>query len=141
LEVPPMPEEGITDEELFTRLAVFYNDAQVAEIVREMDEAGSVRERGEFELPPVDEMGQPLSPAEEAAMAMANAERRRDEIRSRYTRRMHDLSEFMKALVGTLYQMVQSHAFAFRPLVGRSFQERDRGKRCGGADDRGLHRS
>jgi hypothetical protein len=36
---------------------VFYNEAQVAEIVREMDEAGSVRVRGEFELPPLDESG------------------------------------------------------------------------------------
>jgi putative transposase len=99
LEVPPMPEEGISDEELFTRLAVFYNEAQMAEIIREMDEAGSVRDRGEFELPPVDETGQPLTPAQELDMANEQAERRRDEIRSRYTRRMHDLSEFMKSLL------------------------------------------
>jgi hypothetical protein len=64
-----------------------------------MAEAGAVRERGEFELPTADEMGQPLSPAEEAAMAHEQAERRREEIRSRYTRRMHDLSEFMKSLL------------------------------------------
>jgi REP element-mobilizing transposase RayT len=99
LEVPPMPEEGISDEELFTRLAVFYNEAQVAEIVREIDEAGSLRVRVEFEQAPVDESGQPLSPADEAAMANEQAERRRGEIRSRYTRRMHDLSEFMKSLL------------------------------------------
>lgn len=99
LEVPPMPEEGITDEELFTRLAVFYNEVQVAEIVREMDEAGSVRVRGEFELPPLNEAGQSLSTAQEATMAKAQAERRREEIRARYTRRMHDLSEFMKSLL------------------------------------------
>jgi hypothetical protein len=99
LEVPPVPEEGISDGELFKRLAVFYSEAQVAEIVRGMDEAGSVRERGEFELPPVDETGQPLSPAQELEMAMQQAERRREEIRSRYTRRMHDLSEFMKSLL------------------------------------------
>lgn len=58
-----------------------------------------ISHEGEFELPPVNEAGQPLSPAEEAAMTKAQAERRRDEIRSRYTRRMHDLSEFMKSLL------------------------------------------
>ncbi|MEX1114344.1 MAG: hypothetical protein WEB53_03785, partial [Akkermansiaceae bacterium] len=99
LEVPPMPEGGITDEELFTRLGVFYGEAKVAEIAKEMEEAGSVRARGEFELPPVDEDGQPLTPAQELAMANHQAERRREEIRSRYTRRMHDLSEFMKSLL------------------------------------------
>ena len=99
LEVPPIPEEGISDEELFTRLAVFYNEAQVAEIVREMEEAGTVRERRDFELPPQDENGQPLNPEQELEIAERRAEKRRDEIRSRYTRRMHDLSEFMKSLL------------------------------------------
>jgi REP element-mobilizing transposase RayT len=99
LEVPPMPEAGISDDELFTRLAVFYNEAKVAEIVREMEEPGTVRERGEFELPPVDETGQLLSPGQELELAKQRAERRREEIRSRFTRRMHDLSEFMKSLL------------------------------------------
>jgi hypothetical protein len=45
-------------------------------------------------------MGQPLGPVEEAEMANnEQAKRRREEIRSRYTRRMHDLSEFMKSLL------------------------------------------
>jgi len=99
LEVPPMPEGGIADEELFMRLRVFYNEAQVAEIAKEMEEAAAVRVRGEFELPPVDEMGEPLTPAQELALAGQQAARRREEIRSRYTRRMHDLSEFMKSLL------------------------------------------
>jgi putative transposase len=99
LEVPPMPEEGIPDEELFKRLGVFYNEAQVADIVREMEEAVTVRKRGEFEMPPVDEAGVPLNPAQEREMAKQQGERRLKEIRSRYTRRMHDLSEFMKSLL------------------------------------------
>ena len=46
LEVPPMPEGGISDQELLQRLGVFYSEAQVAEIVREMEEAASVRSAG-----------------------------------------------------------------------------------------------
>jgi putative transposase len=99
LEVSPMPEGGISDEELFRRLSVFYSEAKVAEVAKEMAEAGSMRERGEFELPPVDETGQPLTPVQELVMAKQQAERRREEIRGRYTRRMHGLSEFMKSLL------------------------------------------
>jgi hypothetical protein len=102
LEVPPMPDGGILDEELLERLAVFYNEAQVAEIEKEMKEAEgatSVRERGEFELPPLDDAGQPLTSAQETAMIKQQGERRLEEIRNRYTRRMHDLSEFMKSLL------------------------------------------
>jgi putative transposase len=99
LEVPPMPEGGIADEELLKRLGVFYSEAQVAEIAKEMEKAGSVRACGEFELPPVDEMGVPLTTSQESAMVGQQAARRREEIRSRYTRRMHDLSEFMKSLL------------------------------------------
>jgi hypothetical protein len=100
LEVPPMPEGGISDQELLRRLGAFYSEAQVAEVVREMEEAASVRKRGEFELPPLNPVtGQALTPAEELEMATKQAERRRAEIRSRYTRRMNDLSEFMKSLL------------------------------------------
>ncbi|MGL4399486.1 MAG: transposase [Luteolibacter sp.] len=100
LEVPPMPEGGIPDQELFQRLRVFYSEAQVAEVAKEMEEAAAaVRVRGEFELPPVDEMGVPLTPAQEMAMTQQEAARRVEEIRSRYTRRMHDLSEFMKSML------------------------------------------
>ncbi|MEX1048522.1 MAG: hypothetical protein WED15_03275, partial [Akkermansiaceae bacterium] len=99
LEVPPMPEGGITNELLLERLGVLYSEAQVAEIAKEMEDATMVRTRGEFEMPPVDEEGVPLTPAQELAMARQQAARRVEEIRSRYTRRMHDLSEFMKSLL------------------------------------------
>jgi REP element-mobilizing transposase RayT len=99
LEVPPMPEGGIPDQELLQRLGVFYSEAQVAEIAKELAEAAVVRKRGEFELPPMDEDGVPLGLDQELAMAKQQATRRLEEIRSRYTRRMHDLSEFMKSLL------------------------------------------
>jgi REP element-mobilizing transposase RayT len=99
LEVPPMPEGGIPDEELLQRLGVFYSDAQVAEIAKELEDAAAVRVRGEFELPPADEVGIPQTPAQEMAMAKQEATRTVEEIRNRYTRRMHDLSEFMKSLL------------------------------------------
>jgi putative transposase len=99
LEVPPMPEGGLTDAEFFSRLRVFYNEAQVAEIAKEMEDATVVRQRGEFELPPLDENGKPLSRARELEMAKQQAARRAEAIRCRYTRRMHDLSGFMKSLL------------------------------------------
>ncbi len=99
LEVPPMPEEGICNEDLFRRLGVFYNEAQLAEIAKEMEEAAVVRKRGEFEMPPVDENGLPLTGAQERSLAKRQAAQRVEEIRSRHTRRMHDLSEFMKSLL------------------------------------------
>ena len=99
LEVSPMPEGGIPDQELLQRLRVFYGEAQVAEVAKELEDAAAVRVRSEFELPPVDEMGIPLAPAQEIAMAKQEAARRVGEIRIRYTRRMHDLSEFMKSLL------------------------------------------
>jgi REP element-mobilizing transposase RayT len=99
LEVPPIPKEGISNEELFKRLGVFYSEAQVAEIAQEMEHAMAVRPRTEFELPPVDQEGVPLTLDQELTMTKQQAARRVEEIRSRYTRRMHDLSEFMKALL------------------------------------------
>jgi len=99
LEVPPMPDGGITNEELFKRLGVFYSEAQVALIATEMEDASTVRTRGEFELPPVDDEGVPLTLDQELVIAKQQAARRLDEIRSRFTRRMHDLSEFMKSLL------------------------------------------
>jgi len=94
-----MPESGILDQELFERLGVFCSEAQVAEIMKEMQDAAVVRVRGEYEMPPVDEMGAPLTAAEELALAQQQAARRVEEIRGRFTRRMHDLSEFMKSLL------------------------------------------
>ena len=34
LEVPPMPEGGISDQELLQRLGDFYSEAQVAEVAQ-----------------------------------------------------------------------------------------------------------
>jgi putative transposase len=97
LEVPPMPAGGLSEDEFFDRLRAFYGEGRVEEIRREIVAAGSVRERGAFELPPLGAGS--LSGTEEEAVASARAGRRMEEIRSRYTRRMHDLSEFMKALL------------------------------------------
>jgi len=99
LEVTPVPEGGISDAVLLERLGVFYGAAQVAEIVREMEEASAVRKRGEFELVPVNEAGVPMTREEELTRARLDAAGRVEEIRYRYTRRMHDLSWFMKSLL------------------------------------------
>jgi putative transposase len=99
LEVAPVPGGGISDELLFQRLGVFYGEAQVTEIARELEEAAAVRARGEFELVPVDEAGVPLTREAELARAKSEAAERVAEIRRRYTRRMHDLSWFMKSLL------------------------------------------
>jgi hypothetical protein len=99
LEVTPVPEGGVSDEELFARLRVFYTEAEVAEIAQEMADAGSVRELGEFELPPLNEAGMPMTKAEFASQGKEKAAARVEGIRRRFTRRMHDLSEFMKSLL------------------------------------------
>ena len=99
MEVTPVPEGGITDAVLLERLGVFYGEAQVAGIVAELEEAGLVRERGEFELAPVDEFGAAITLEEEMERARRDAVERVEQIRGRYTRRMHDLSWFMKSLL------------------------------------------
>jgi REP element-mobilizing transposase RayT len=70
LEVPPMPEGGVSDEELLKRLSATNNEAFVAVVARELAEA---RAEGR-----------------ETWVA---------EIHARFTYRMHDLSEFMKTLL------------------------------------------
>ena len=70
LEVPPMPEGGLGDEELLERLRALYNDAIVLEVAKQLKEA---REKG------LNDWAQ--------------------QIHSRYTYRMHDLSEFMRTLM------------------------------------------
>jgi putative transposase len=64
-----------------------------------LSEAATPRKRGEFELPPVDENGVPLTSAQEKALAKDQAAHELAKIRGRYTRRMHDLGEFMKSLL------------------------------------------
>ena len=70
LEVPPMPEGGISDEELLKRLTATNSDAFVAVVAKELAEA---RAEGR--------------------------ETRVAEIHARFTYRMHNLSEFMKTLL------------------------------------------
>ena len=70
LEVPPMPASGFTDTAFFERLRAIYNDAQIAEIARELANAD----------------------------ASGNTAYRQ-QIIQRYTYRMHNLSQFMKALL------------------------------------------
>ncbi len=70
LEVPPMPEGGISDEELLKRLSATNSEAFVAVVAKELAEA--------------------RAGGREPWVA---------EIHARFTYRMHDLSEFMKTLL------------------------------------------
>ena len=70
LEVPPMPEGGVSDEELLKRLSAMYTEAAVAVVAQELAEARK---------------------AENEALL--------EQLRARYTYRMHNLSEFMKAML------------------------------------------
>ncbi|MEI6607159.1 MAG: transposase [Verrucomicrobiota bacterium] len=77
LEVPPMEEGGLSDEELLRRLGGLYSEVVVAGVAAELAEAGK-SSIGEIEG------------AADARMAAIHA---------RFTYRMHDLSEFMKGLL------------------------------------------
>lgn len=70
LEVPPMPQGGLTDEELLKRLRAIYSDAVVALVDKELREA-----------------------RKKSLTAYA------EQIHQRYTYRMHDLSQFMKTVL------------------------------------------
>jgi putative transposase len=70
LEVPPMPEGGISDEELLKRLGAIYTEAAVADVAKELVDARISGNQSHVE-----------------------------EIYARYIYRMHNLSEFMKALL------------------------------------------
>lgn len=70
LEVPPLPEGGLTDGELLERLAALYPEGVVAEVGAEL-----------------------------AAARAAGLDGRAAAIHGRHTYRMHDLSEFMKTLL------------------------------------------
>ena len=76
LEVPPMAEGGISDEELLKRLAAIYNEAFVAEVAMELEKAKRAIYTSESGM--------------EAAVAA---------IHQRFTYRMQDLGEFMKGLL------------------------------------------
>ena len=70
LEVPPMPQEGISDEVLLKRLSATSTEVAVAMVAKELAEARKAGNQAHVE-----------------------------EIHARYTYRMHSLSEFMKALL------------------------------------------
>jgi putative transposase len=76
LEVTPMPEGGLTDAALLSRLRAIYNEAQVAQVAGELAEARQKVAQG---------LG------EEAVLV--------GKIHARFTYRMHDLSEFMKGFM------------------------------------------
>ena len=75
LEVPPMPEGGLTDDALLQRLRAIYSEAAVALVAKELVEARRLVAEGS---------------ADEALVGRIHA---------RFSYRMHDLSEFMKTLL------------------------------------------
>jgi REP element-mobilizing transposase RayT len=76
LEVPPMAESGLSDEELLKRLSAIYSEAHVAGVAKEMADARKADYTSE-------------SGADEAIAA----------IHKRFTYRMQDLAEFMKGFL------------------------------------------
>jgi REP element-mobilizing transposase RayT len=76
LEVTPMPGDGLSDEALLKRLGAIYNEAQVADVAKELAEARKKVAEG---------LG------EETVLV--------GRIHERFTYRMHDLSEFMKGFM------------------------------------------
>ena len=76
LEVPPMAETGISDQELLKRLSAIYGEAFVAGVAKELADARTTVYTGE-------------SGMSEAVAA----------IHKRFTYRMQDLAEFMKGLL------------------------------------------
>ncbi len=70
LEVPPRPKGGISDETFLKRPGALYNEAFVATVAKELEEARKTENQ-----------------------------RLVEEIHGRFTCRMHDLSEFMKTLL------------------------------------------
>jgi putative transposase len=75
LEVPPMPQGGLGDAELLRRLGVFYGENFVKSVADEL-----------------------LAARTEGGLDGGNPERVA-EIHGRFTKRMHDLSDFMKTLL------------------------------------------
>jgi len=75
VEVPPLPEGGLSDEALLERLRAIYGEAQVAEVATELAEARQKVRDG------------------------LGHDGLVTRIHERFTYRMHDLSEFMKTLM------------------------------------------
>ena len=75
LEVPPKAEAGISDDAFLKRLSAIYSEAFVADVAAQIHEA-----------------------RHEGGLEGGNPERV-EEIKGRFTHRMHDLSQFMKGLM------------------------------------------
>ena len=75
LEVPPMPQDGISDGVFLKRLSAIYGEGFVADVAGQLDAARI-----------------------EGGLEGGNPERV-EEIKGRFTYRMHDLGEFMKGLL------------------------------------------
>ena len=118
LEVPPMAEGGLSDEELLKRLSAIYSEAFVAGVAKELADARTVVYANETGL-------------DEAVKA----------IHKRFTYRMQDLGRVHEGPAAAFHAMVQPGAFQDGAAVGGPVQERDRGGRRGGEDDFRLHRS
>ena len=97
LEVPPMAEAGLSDQELLKRLSAIYSEAFVAGVAKELADASKEIYTNESGL-------------EEAVKA----------IHKRFTYRMHDLSQFMK---GLLQRYTQWHNRA-HSRTGRLWEDR-----------------
>ena len=80
LEVPPMPDGGISDEELLKRLRSLYSEGLVDGVAKELTYA---RQKGRADLVTA--------------------------IHGRYTYRMHDLSEFMRTLMQRMTRWYNRH--------------------------------
>ena len=105
LEVPPMPEGGLSDEGLLARLRAIYHEAEVAVVASELAEArkmetsGAAKMAGGAAVGALVGTGGSVGRGTSATTSLTGASGRVMEIHGRYTYRMHDLSEFMKTVM------------------------------------------
>jgi REP element-mobilizing transposase RayT len=113
LEVPPMPEGGLSDEGLLARLRAIYHEAEVAVVASELEEARKMEASGAPKMAggaAVEALvgavvgalvgtGGSVGMGTSITTGGTVATGRVMEIHGRYTYRMHDLSEFMKTLM------------------------------------------
>jgi REP element-mobilizing transposase RayT len=94
LEVPPLPDEGefgITEEDLIYRLGGLYSRDHVVGVEAEIEEARILADGEQEDFERLGKEGQEKS--------RAFGRKKLAAIFERYTRRMHDLSEFMRGLL------------------------------------------
>ncbi len=96
VEVPPRPEEGIADDVFLNRLKALYSEAFVVDVASQINEA-----------------------RHEGGLEGGNPERV-EEIKGRFTQRMHDLSQFMKGLMQRFTQWFNSQ----HKRTGRLWEDR-----------------